>query len=184
MRPLVQQLREFVHSAFDHSISAKARFWPNLEDLFTNIDLAANTGHHLGPDYAPARLRTMRRLLLARMMMMLDERYTEAESGKADEASQLDRFFRKLDVDQSAFISINWDTVIERGLAGCCEIERFEYGCDAHAATFPRSGNIISERGLSKESAAVPVVKIHGSVNWLYCDNCRQLYWFRPEDAI
>jgi len=25
------------------------------------------------------------------------------------------------------------------------------------------------------------VVKIHGSVNWLYCDNCRRLFWFSPE---
>ena len=30
----------------------------------------------------------------------------------------------------------------------------------------------------------MPVVKIHGSVNWLYCDNCRQLYWFPADDAI
>jgi hypothetical protein len=30
----------------------------------------------------------------------------------------------------------------------------------------------------------MPVVKIHGSVNWLYCDNCRDLYWFPPDDAI
>src|SRR5205809_5739122 len=30
----------------------------------------------------------------------------------------------------------------------------------------------------------MPIVKIHGSVNWLYYDNCRQLYWFSPDDAI
>ena len=28
------------------------------------------------------------------------------------------------------------------------------------------------------------MIKIHGSVNWLYCDRCRQLYWFSPDDAV
>jgi hypothetical protein len=26
-------------------------------------------------------------------------------------------------------------------------------------------------------------VKIHGSANWLYCDNCRQLFWFHPDQS-
>jgi hypothetical protein len=50
-----------------YSIMAKAKFWPNLEDVFTNIDLAANTGHHLGHTNAPSDLRMTRRVLLARM---------------------------------------------------------------------------------------------------------------------
>ena len=28
-----------------------------------------------------------------------------------------------------------------------------------------------------------PIIKIHGSANWLYCDNCRQLYWFHPDQS-
>ena len=40
-----------MHDAFGHGEEAKARFWPNLEDVFTNIDMAANTG-------SPFRLRT------------------------------------------------------------------------------------------------------------------------------
>lgn len=85
MRPLVSHLGTFIHDAFDHSESAKAKHWPNLEDLFTNIDLAANSGHHLGATHPPSKLRTTRRILLARMMYMLNERYIEAESGKGDD---------------------------------------------------------------------------------------------------
>src|ERR1035441_3765147 len=61
LRPLISHLGGFVHDVFDHNVSAKAKFWPNLEDVFTNIDLAANTGHHLGPTHAPSDLRTTRR---------------------------------------------------------------------------------------------------------------------------
>src|ERR1022692_1916028 len=71
MRPLIDHLGNFVNSVFDHNKSAKAEFWPTLEDVFTNIDLAANSGHHLGADHTPSALRMTRRVLLARMMYML-----------------------------------------------------------------------------------------------------------------
>ncbi len=184
MHPLMTHLGRFIHDAFDHSESAKAKHWPNLEDLFTNIDLAANTGHHLGPRHAPSNLRMTRRVLLARMMHMLNERYIEAESNKADNWKKLDRFFKDLDIDHSAFISINWDTVIERRLAERRKIRSFDYRCEAMAARFASKGNLILPRPSVKALKTVPVIKIHGSVNWLYCDNCRQLYWFAPDEAV
>jgi hypothetical protein len=184
MHPLISHLETFIHDAFDHSESAKAKHWPNLEDLFTNIDLAANTGHHLGATHAPSKLRTTRRVLLARVMYMLNERYLEAEKNKADDWRKLDGFFKDLDADRSAFISINWDTVIERRLEERRKLVNFDYRCGALSARFPGKGNVVAERKLAKDSKQVPVVKIHGSVNWLYCDNCRQLYWFPADDAI
>jgi hypothetical protein len=177
-------LGTFIHDAFDHSESAKARYWPNLEDLFTNIDLAANTGHHLGATHSPSELRMTRRALLARMMYMLNDRYVEAENNKGDEWKKLDDFFMKLDLDHSAFVSINWDTVIERRLTDRRKLVNFDYRCGALAAKFPSEGNVVQDRKLAKGSKQMPVVKIHGSVNWLYCDNCRQLYWFSPDDAV
>ena len=184
MHPLIELLGKFIHDAFDHQESAKARFWPNLEDVFTNIDLAANTGHHLGQTHAPSALRTTRRVLLARMMYMLNESYIEAERNKTDDWKRLDNFFKDLDIDRSSFISINWDTVIERSLAHGRKVTNVDYHCGAIAAKFGDKGNVISERRLAKTSRQVPVVKIHGSVNWLYCDNCRQLYWFPADDAV
>ena len=184
MHPLIAHLGTFIHDAFDHNESAKAKHWPNLEDVFTNIDLAANTGHHLGATHSPSKLRMTRRVLVARMMYMLNERYIEAERTKGDNWEGLDNFFKKLDIDGSAFISMNWDTVIERKLAERHGLDNFDYRCGAVAAQFPGKGRVIAECALADESKQVPVVKIHGSVNWLYCDNCRHLYWFPPDDAI
>jgi hypothetical protein len=184
MYPLTRHLARFTHDAFDHSESAWAKHWPNLEDLFTNIDLAANTGHHLGQEHSPSELRTTRRVLLARMMYMLNKRYVEAERNKSNEWKKLDRFFKHLDVDHSAFVSINWDTVIERRLTERRNLVDFDYGCGALAARFPNKGHVVAERRFASESKRMPVVKIHGSVNWLYCDNCRQLYWFPPDEAV
>ena len=183
-RPLIKHLDRFINKAFDHNKIAKARFWPNLEDIFTNIDLAANTGHHLGPHHSPSNLRMTRRVLLARMMLMLDECYTAPESRRTTEWKNLEDFLRAIDLSNSAFISLNWDTVIERRLAELRHVDKFIYGCGAKAAQFADHGDLISRRDLRDDATAVSVIKIHGSVNWLYCDNCRQLYWFPPENAV
>lgn len=44
----VEFIKKFVTATFDHAPSAAAKYWPHLEDIFTCIDLSANTGHHLG----------------------------------------------------------------------------------------------------------------------------------------
>jgi hypothetical protein len=79
---LVQFLRKFVGSTFDHYESAPARYWPTLEDLFTCIDISANSGHHLWSKYAPQALRTARRALIVRTIRMLRERYSKARMDK------------------------------------------------------------------------------------------------------
>src|ERR1700677_3881792 len=65
---LVDFLSRFIHDAFDHSPRAGAKRWPDLEDIFTCVDLSANSGHHLGSAFAPADLRTVRRAMLSRIV--------------------------------------------------------------------------------------------------------------------
>jgi hypothetical protein len=179
-RKLIDVLCGFINEAFDHSEKAPARFWPTLEDIFTCIDLSANSGHHFGYHYWPARLRTIRRVLLARIVEMLDQQYVKHKRSRDDNWKMLRNFFKKLNLSDSAFVSINWDTVIERRLEELRGVSGFHYRCDAKAATFPRSGHRMS---LLDADRTVPIVKIHGSVNWLYCDSCRRLYWFSPSQC-
>jgi len=49
----------FIRDSFDHSTRARGNKWPDLEDVFTCVDLSANSGHHLGRAFAPADLRTI-----------------------------------------------------------------------------------------------------------------------------
>jgi len=163
-KPLVDHLADFINRAFDHKRSAAARYWPNLEDVFTSIDLAANTGHHLGANDPPSVLRTTRRVLLAQTMWMLNERYVAAEASRDRNWKKLDRFFQQIPIDNSAFISLNWDTVIERGLARVRGVDFFDYGCGAIAAQFPTGRDIVQRRKTTASEKRIRVVKIHGSV--------------------
>src|SRR5438132_14033142 len=92
-RVMVEFLSSFIRDAFNHSAKAAARHWPNLEDIFTCVDLSANSGHHLGSNFAPADLRTVRRAMLCRIIRMLDQKYEAARKRKGPNWKELDDFF-------------------------------------------------------------------------------------------
>jgi hypothetical protein len=137
---------------------------------------------------------------------MLDQKYESGRKKKGQEWWRLDNFFASIESRSVGFISMNWDTVIERKLQLGRPKLLIDYGCDALAAGIPDPPNpddywhakraLAKERkkrqvievvppltGQQKSEKATHLVKIHGSINWLYCDNCRQLYWFHPDQC-
>ena len=177
---LVALIRHFVGVAFRHGPRSAAKYWPELEDLFTMIDLSANTGHHLGKDYSPRKLRTVRRALLVRTIRMLTQAYTAGKKQKSGERTNLREFFKRVDPQGSAFLSLNWDTVIEHGLAVAHDISSYEYGCGAQAARFETGELLLGD----PNGPSATILKPHGSINWLYCDACRHLFWVPPGQTM
>jgi hypothetical protein len=153
-----------------------------LEDIFTFIDLSANTGHHLGPKYDPKELRRTRRVLIARTIRMLHQRFEKARKKQDSQWRRLHRFIGKLDVGQSRFISVNWDTSLELVLTQMHPSTPLSYGAGIRPARFDRDGKIqIVKRARGER---IKISKMHGSVNWLYCDSCRDVFWFPPGETL
>ena len=182
-RRIVDHLTKFVRHAFGLPKRAPASRWPELEDLFTNIDLAANTGHNLGADYLPSDLRTVRRALIARIIRMLRQRYRRARKRRDKSWKKLEYLYSQIDLDHWAFICMSWDSVVEERIARTIRNLGIDYGCDSLWARFPRKVGTV-ETPPPKFSVGIPVIKIHGSTNWLYCDNCRTLFSFPPRETI
>lgn len=174
---IVKYLRSFVDVTFGNGASTKSDNWPVLEDIFTLIDLSANTGHHLGSDFSPAELRTVRRALIVRFIRMLLQRYNQRKNAPDNNWRRLETLLKRLNLQSTAVLSLNWDCVVEWGLARTQAVNYFDYGCDARAASFVRG-----KFGLKNEKASrsFQLLKPHGSINWLYCDACRELYWLPP----
>ncbi len=107
---------------------------------------------------------------------MLRSKYSDAKTERDEQWQTLERFFTRLNVQKSAFLSMNWDSVIEEGTAEAQGPIKFDYGCDAQPAEFLLK--TIIELRLDPDLRSVTLIKPHGSVNWLYCDTCRRLYWF------
>lgn len=175
----VKFLRNFVDQAFGEGAKRSAGEWPELEDIFTLVDLSANTGHHLGPDYSASDLRIVRRAILVRMTRMLSQAYKRKQLKPDDSWQGLERLFKSLDTRRTAVLSMNWDTVFEQGVSRTQRIRNFDYGCDATRVRFDK-GSLQKE---PLDEATLQILKPHGSVNWLYCDACRESFWVAPSQT-
>ena len=147
-------------------------FYPDLEDIFTTLDLSANTGHHLGRRYSPKELRRVRRMLLSRIIRMLNSAYLDGKEKNRSERQLLLKLISQVSEKKHQFVSLNWDVVLE----GCLE----EIGAPftPHYSREIRPAQIRDDKiiRISRGDRQLHVAKMHGSINWLYCDCCRRSY--------
>lgn len=176
----VEFLKEFVSATFNGGLDTPHTDWPELEDIFTLIDLSANTGHHLGRDYSAANLRVVRRAMIVRIVRMLEQTYKSQLSRRATPTSAaLNTLFDDLQLENTSVLSMNWDLVIERGVAKRQSVEHVDYGNRARAVRF-ENDDVKTRPRPRPEYEVLHLLKPHGSINWLYCDACRELFWVRP----
>ncbi len=179
-KALVRFVSEFVDKTFAEGRSASPEDWPELEDVFTLVDLSANTGHHLG-SYSASDLRLVRRAMIVRMIRMLSQAYMRRQREPNAAWRLLEQLFQEFDETSTAVLSMNWDTVIESGLARTQGIDRIDYGCGASFVDFDSRGSV--RGGTRPGRRIVRLTKPHGSVNWLYCDSCRDVFWVSPSNV-
>jgi len=177
---IVKFLKYFVENTFGHRQISSIESWPALEDIFTCIDLSANTGHHLGKKFPPSHLRTVRRGFITRILRMLYRRLNDRKKTPEMNLENLNKLFSNVNLRQSAFLSLNWDTVIEDGLRQTQKIYNYNYGCAAFSAKYRAERIVINEEPVG---ATAIILKPHGSINWLYCDSCRNMFWFSPSQV-
>jgi hypothetical protein len=174
---LVEYLKSFVEETFG-ARAADSQVWPDLEDVFTLLDLSANTGHHLGPNYSAAELRTVRRALIVRLIRMLQQKFNRGKGAAGAKWVALSEFFDRLELTEVAMLSLNWDCVIENSLEARKRVSLIDYGNGAVRARFVGKDVKLSE----SRPGPFQLLKPHGSINWLYCDACRKLLWFETKD--
>lgn len=175
----VRFLKSFVDSVFGEGASRSADQWPEMEDILTLVDLSANAGHHLGPDFTPSQLRVVRRAIIVRMIRMLAQTYKHRQSNPDANWARLETLFDEFDLSTSGVLSMNWDTVFERGIARTQSVRRVDYGFEATSCEFAKTK--LNRRILGRGDS-LNILKPHGSANWLYCDACRETFWVPPSD--
>lgn len=154
-----------ITSALEHFLNdvfgwKKGNEIPSLEDIFTCIDLSLASEHHLGIKYTPKMLRALQRMAIYRIFSVLNYRF----SYSTDIKKLLEYFLNK---GKCNFVVLNWDIVLEKHLT---QIGNFfiNYGCPC------QDWNDMNLIGEEKE---ISVSKMHGSSNWVYCDNCKTLFY-------
>jgi SIR2-like domain len=160
-REISKQLRKFWKCAFHYDDRGDR---PSLEDHFTVLDLAANIGRNIGPEYTPKKLRAIRRLSIHRIFQILDQ--PNLGESRAIQGL-LDAVHKN---SEPEIISTNWDIVVENRLRGMGV--PYWYGLP------------MEDLGGRKMSCdGFRLLMLHGSANWIYCDSCRRLYCGREDDG-
>jgi len=147
------QLRKFWRYAFQYDGQGPL---PSLEDHFTVLDLAANTGRNIGPDYPPRKLRAIRRLSIHRVFQILDQKYRHSQA--------IEQLLNSLQqASELTVVSTNWDIVVENHMRRMSA--PYWYGLQVE-----------NLEGVEIPSGGMTLLMLHGSANWIYCDSCRRLY--------
>lgn len=175
-------LREFVDKTFNDGSATPDDKWPELEDIFTLVDQSANSGHHLGPLYSAADLRVVRRAMIVRIVRMLQQAYNRQLKRRDADSKLLNTLFDGFKLDNTAVLSMNWDMVFERGIELRQEVRNIEYGCNA-TPTLLKDDVLRGRRSADLGTRTLHLLKPHGSINWLYCDACRELFWVPSADT-
>lgn len=153
-----QAIKRFYKDIFGFS---EGEVLPNLDDLLTCIDISTNAGHHLGINYSPLHLRAIRRFIIYKLFKILEDKYVYSETA-FNLVDRLLKTYGKVD-----FVVLNWDTVLEK------YINLIDNG---YTINYCNGGEYIRRASSDKFLKEIKIIKIHGSTNWLYCDNCRTLF--------
>ncbi len=150
-------IKNFIKKIFD----CEGKELPSLEDFFTCIDLSAGTGHTLSLDYEPKHLRAIRRMAIYRVFEILDKRYKEKYYIKKYFSSYLDRH-------NCSFVITNWDIVLEKHLKDYIKTKSKKINYCMQAFDWK------TKTGMPLNG--IPICKMHGSANWVYCENCKTIF--------
>jgi hypothetical protein len=171
-RRLMPALAKFVKDIFGYDSVHPICQFPELEDIFTTIDLSANTGHNLGPEYASQHLRKVRRILLSNIIRMLNAAYLDGKKKNSQTRGMLLELLKKIDYTKHQFVSLNWDVVLESCLEEIHQDFAPFYSNEINPVTIS-DGTVVE---VPRQANQMLVAKMHGSINWLYCDCCRRTF--------
>lgn len=150
-----------------------------LEDLFTILDKAVLGKEYFG-GYHWQSLYAIRKSLVHMLLVLIDARMkTKVEPHSL--YGSMGRFVIDCGSAVSQYsvgvISLNWDTLFE-SIINEVDSPGNKSGTDIDFCVFSDTlGNPARNTPPKSEPPiSVKIMKLHGSINWLYCPNCGRLY--------
>ncbi|PKK90261.1 MAG: hypothetical protein CVV64_09855 [Candidatus Wallbacteria bacterium HGW-Wallbacteria-1] len=158
--PRFRNLREFLHRFFP-PVRGKC-LYPKFEELISLIDIAIARGESLDSFYQEREIIQLRN----DMNYLIWKTLEFVKNLRSEDLHTL--FIEKcLKRGNAAVISLNYDTLIDYSLEEMGL--RVDYG-------FKFSNSVVAS---PSTTTSVTLIKIHGSLNWLYCPTCLRIYRYR-----
>jgi len=142
--------------------------FPTFEECLGVLDLARLRGESL-KGYTEERIDKVRDALLFLIVDTLEYKTSPKKSSRTYHKDLIERLEKDEKLKQTAFISLNYDIIIDNVLRD-------------HLNFQPDYGIEFVDSGRHNEDEQTPLLKIHGSLDWLYCPTCNQMKLTSAED--
>ncbi len=164
--PRIREVRDFVCDFYPgRQLEDDVHIlWPHLEDVLSQLDLAIAQNRPLSPWHTVSRVQELREHVVYLIAKVLQERL-----GSLDNQATRD-FARHVLQEEDTIISLNYDIILDNALLE--ERGQVNYGTEVRRASkVYRLWRHVDPR----QNIQVPLYKLHGSLNWLYCPVCQAL---------
>jgi len=161
---IIEYFKEFWGIDIENYQNQDIKF-PNFEECLGVLDLAYHRGESF-KGYSKEKIERVRNALIFLIAKILDEKL----KGKIIYHKKLINRLRKENkLKQTAFLSLSYDIVIDNVLVDLYPEFHLDYRIDF--VNFERE----SDWKKPDRNKAVLLLKIHGSLNWLYCPTCNHI---------
>lgn len=146
--------------------------FPTFEECLGMLDLANLQGQSF-KGYEQEKINKIRNALIFLIAELLDNRKLREINHK----NLIDRLKSKNRLKETAFISLNYDIIIDNILTDLYPEFHIDYGIDF--INFRRHDDWLPP----DPEKSVLLLKLHGSLNWLYCPTCNHIELFPKENV-
>ncbi|HVP45715.1 MAG TPA: hypothetical protein VMT32_03995 [Bryobacteraceae bacterium] len=158
-------LRQFLNDTFPLAHRNGPQDYPSLPLFLSLLDTAIDRKQPFGPQWPSEKLVESRQAVEAAIFAVLDFRSPQSEMSSY--AGLLELAY-PLPQPEATVISLNYDMILDMAMFDLCERRSSgsvpSYGCDIRTAAYQ---GVLARWG--------SLLKIHGSINWMYCSQCHHL---------
>jgi NAD-dependent SIR2 family protein deacetylase len=164
----LDQLESFIASFF---YSNDYKNYPAIEDILSLLDYNIFSKNISIKGYDNLKFRQVKNSLVILMARALKDSLQQLDS------SLTDIFCSRMN-EQVTIISTNYDIVIDNALYST--LESIRYGVHIRANIYPKvhaveNGQVARYDVSQLNKGRIKLLKLHGSLNWLYCERCNEL---------
>lgn len=137
--------------------------FPTVEECLGMLDIAHDRNESLNA-YTKEKINEIRNAITCLMAKILDEKI----KNRTNHEKLVELLKREGKLKDTVFISLNYDIIIDNVLTNLPGF-RPDYGIDFAKSDKPEGCR------RSNGDNSILLLKIHGSLNWLYCPTCKQM---------
>lgn len=164
---------------FFANFKVRDKYYPELEAVFGFLDYFIQQNESLNQEYTVSKIRHIKEYLIKLIHYIIDYQFT-------DQSKYYHLFWDAVHNHNrnTSFITLNYDTLFEQAfeflfnkscfIDYCIDLMNYEKNDifkSFNAWVNPREPVILKE---GEEPVSYKIIKVHGSLNWKYCNCCNQ----------